>query len=97
MSIYVTGTFQEEAAEWGRITRQDKELTTEHRVFSTLQARTNTHELSDDHQAWDSDKQWGYCSAWDNEVFARKEEQKEIGQLEHNKLRRLHQLYVSHL
>jgi len=31
------------------------------------------------------------------EVFARKEEQKEIGQLEHNKLRRLHQLYVSHL
>jgi len=31
-----------------------------------------------------------------NEVFARKE-QKEIGQLEHNKLRRLHQLYVSHL
>jgi len=32
-----------------------------------------------------------------NEVFARKEEQKEIGQLEHNKLRRLHQLYVSYL
>ena len=30
----------------------------------------------------------------DNEVFARKEEQKEIGQLEHNKLRRLHQLYL---
>jgi len=30
-----------------------------------------------------------------NEVFARKEEQKEIGQLEHNKVRRLHQLYVS--
>jgi len=30
-----------------------------------------------------------------NEVFARKEEQKEIGQLEHNKERRLHQLYVS--
>jgi len=32
-----------------------------------------------------------------NEVFARKEEQKEIGRLEHNKVRRLHQLYVSHL
>ena len=32
-----------------------------------------------------------------NEVFARKEEQNEIGQLEHNKPRRLHQLYVSNL
>jgi len=35
-------------------------------------------------------------SSW-NEVFARKEEQKEIGQLEHNKPRRLHQLHISHL
>jgi len=32
-----------------------------------------------------------------NEVFARKGEQNEIGQLEHNKPRRLHELNMSHL